>query len=76
MDNTTATPNPAVQITATTTKAAKLKNILRGVEALVALGLPIFLSLNHNPETGAEVEAGVEAVTAITQGLTGAQPLG
>lgn len=74
MADTTA--NPAMQITVTTTKTSKLKSILQIIEAAAVAGLPIFLSLNHNPETAVEVETGVGLAAVAIQGLTGSQPLG
>lgn len=57
----------SVQITASTTKPSKLKEILQIIEAAAAAGLPILLALDHNPETEAEVTAGVEVLDAVEQ---------
>lgn len=55
-----ATPTPT-QITASTTKASELQSILALIASFAAAELPVFLQLNHNPTTQAEVAGGVLA---------------
>ena len=64
MGTSTTTPSASntVTVTAATKNQSELSKILQAIESIALAGLPIFLSLNHNPQTAAEVEAGIEGV--------------
>lgn len=63
----TAPTTGSVTIQATTTTTSKLKSILAFISLLAEAELPVFLNLNHNPQTAAEVEAGIVAVGLAAQ---------